>query len=385
MDNRVQFVIVEDHENDALRSGEGGVVELGDGSLLMLYTCFHGGGSDHSPAFIAKRVSLDGGLTWGEAEEVFTPPANAQNCMSAALIRLQDGRLAASYCVKYGLHHLVPVISFSSDDGRTWTDPLEVTAEVEYFVVNNDRLTQLSDGTLVIPYALHERLTDTDDTRFKSGWNAKCGLFVSKDGGGSWQRPPHTVTHTPEIFTKPLFSDVDPADEELTYLLENHLGVFQEPGVVELPGCGLMLYARSLYAIYRCFAASVDSPWTGLGVIDGFNVPCGPSTIRLLPGSNRLVMLYNDRGEYPVGRKGYHNRTPLSVAVSDDNGRSWQRRGQLEDDSRNYCYFSLLFFADRFIASYYQSATRPGDAPEALRRRNLASLKVAVGPQSVFS
>lgn len=385
MKESVQFVMVEDHEHDGLRSGEGGIVDLADGSLLLLYSQFYGGGADHSAALIAKRVSRDGGLTWSDPESVFTPPESSLNCMGAAVIRLQDGRLAASYCIKYGLERLIPVISFSTDEGRTWTEPAAITDENKYFVVNNDRLTQLSDGTLVLPYALHENLTDHDDTLFKQMWNAKCGLFISRDGGVSWRRSPHFVTHTPEVFTKPLFSEIDPNDEQLKYQMENRLGVFQEPGVVELPGGGLMLYARSTYAIYRCFAATVDDPWTDLGIIGGFNVPCGPATVRRLPKSNRLVMLYNDRGEYPFGRRGYSNRTPLSVAVSDDDGRSWQRLGQLEDESHNYCYFSLLFFGDRFIISYYQSALRPGDGPAEFRRRNLASLKVAVGPWSIFS
>ncbi len=384
MNKKVEFIIVEDHETDGLRSGEGGIVRLNSGALLMLYTRMVSGGADHSPAVIAKRVSTDGGLTWGDSATVFEAPEGSLNCMSASLIRLQDGRLAAAYCIKYGLHRLIPVISFSTDEGATWSVPREVTTEDNYFVVNNDRLTQLSDGTLVIPYACHERLTDSDDTRFKPGWNARCGLFVSKDGGRTWYRSPHEVTHTPEVFTEPLFSDVDPNDEELNYLLENHFGVFQEPGVVELKGGELMLYTRSLYAIYRCFAKSVDDPWTDLGIIEGFNVPCGPSTIRGLPGTDRLVMFYNDRGEFPVGRKGYHNRTPLSLAVSDDEGRSWSRHGQLEDDSRNYCYFSLLFYDDRFIASYYQSAERPGEGGAPPGRRNLASLKVAVGPNCIF-
>ena len=378
----LEYVIVEDHEQDGLRSGEGGIARLKDGRLLMLYSCFHGGGADHSAASIAARTSTDQGRSWSEPATVFTAPESALNVMSAAVIRLRDGRLAAQYCIKYTQEHLIPVVTFSTDEGQSWSTPCPVTDTVGYFVVNNDRLTELRDGTLVIPYAHH---VGTRQTLDRERWNAHCGLFYSRDGGAQWHRGAHEIRHAPDLFTEPMFPGWDPNDTEVATLMRERRNVFQEPGVVQRQDGSLMVYVRSLWAIYRAFAPSVEAPWQDVGVIEGFNVPCGPATIRRLPGTNRLVMLYNDRGTQPFGTKGFQNRTPLSVAVSDDEGLHWKRLPPLEDDAYNYCYFSLLFHDERFIASYYQSAVRPGDGPEYLRRRNLASLKVLRGPSAVFT
>lgn len=377
------FTLVEDHELDGLRSGEGSIVELDDGTLLLLYSCFSAGGGDYDSANIAKRLSCDGGASWSQPVTLFTAPEGALNCMSASVLRLQSGILAAVYCIKYSHHRLVPVISFSRDEGNTWSAEIPITAEDHYFVVNNDRLIQMSDGTLVLPYALHEEPSTEPEPRLS--WNGRCGLFYSRDEGATWTRSPHTITHTPDVFRPPVHYESPPDDEKFEYIIQNRLGRFQEPGVLELSDGRLMLTMRSLYAIYRCFADHVDAPWQQCGIFEGLHVPCGPSTLRWIPGTHRIVMLYNDRGKHPVGRAGFSNRTPLSVAVSDDEGATWKRLCELEDDSKNYCYFSLLFLRERFITSYYQSAEVRLEDGATIQRRNLASLKICSGPVDLFS
>jgi len=376
----LEKILVQDHETDGLRSGEGSIVELADGSLLLLYSRFSSGGGDQDRADIVKRISKDGGTSWTSPVTIFTPPPIALNCMSVSLLRLQDGSLAAVYCVKYSLHHLVPVLAFSLDEGNTWSEPNPITTEQKYFVVNNDRLIQMADGTLALPYALHEEPSTEPEPRL--AYNGHCGLFYSHDHGATWKRSPHTTTHTPDVFRPPLYCDHPLNDKKLQHALNHRLGIFQEPGVLELSNGRLMLTMRSLYAVFRCYADGVDGPWQQCGIFEGLNVPCGPSTIRRIPGTGRLVMLYNDRGDFPAGRDGFQWRTPLSIAVSDDEAATWKRLGNLEDDSRNYCYFSLLFFGERFITSYYQSAKTKSPDGSVIGRRNLASLKVCHGPQT---
>ena len=48
------------------RNGEGAIIPLSDGRLLLGWTHFSGGGRDHSGAEIWGRISNDGGLTWAE-------------------------------------------------------------------------------------------------------------------------------------------------------------------------------------------------------------------------------------------------------------------------------------------------------------------------------
>lgn len=376
------YAVVEDHDTDGLRAGEGSIVTLTDGRLLMFYTHFTAGGGDADPARIASRVSADGGMTWSIAVPQFLPPEGALNTMAASLLRLQDGRIGCVFLVKWSETRLTPMWTCSDDEGGSWSSPAPLTQESKYFCVNNDRLVELSDGTLVLPYARLGDSLDIQAIEFDERWNLICGLFFSLDQGATWQRSPHEITYCPEFFTPPFFESAAQQRPDMAYQLQNRLGVFQEPGVQQLADGSLMLYMRSSYCIYRCFARTVISEWTDCSVFPGLNVCCGPQTIRRLPESGNLLMFYNDRGALAWGDPGFRDRTPLSVAISRDEGQTWQRWGQLEGDSRNYCYFSLLFFEDRFITSYYESgqASLPGKPA----RRNLASLKVCTGSWEIF-
>ncbi len=369
---------------------------LRDGRLLLMYSAFRGGGgSDHSPGSVFMKTSGDGGASWSEACPVFTLPEGALNLMSVSLLRLQDGRIGCVYCVKWTQgSHCVPYWTTSGDEGANWAEARPISSLEAYFVVNNDRLIEMRDGTLVVPYALHGNLDgDGDDTApFREALNARCGIFYSKDGGESWVRPDTARRFEADWFTPPSPFRPEKAHPSALEVIRARYDVFQEPGVVELSDGRLMMWVRSRSHIYGSRLADFGGEWEDFKAIPGFNVCCGPQTIRRLAGSGRLVMLYNDRGEVGYGEPGYSFRTPLSVAFSDDDGETWQRSTPLEqDESKSYCYFSLLFFNGSFLATYYESApVLEPDGTPALdlyglkRRRNLASLKACRGSLDFF-
>jgi len=375
-----QSRILLDRSTDGLRSGEGSLVALHPDSLLLIYTEFTGGAADDSRAFIAGIRSADNGETWSEPKPFFRAPADALNAMGVSLLRLQDGRIGCVFGLKYSLTELTPQWVVSSDEGETWTSPRPLTDEAGYFVFNNDRLVQLQDGTLVVPYALHVGIGEAKEhEQWDPGWNAFCGLFYSRDGGRTWKKSRHGITHTPEVFYQPEFLDPQAlTNPSLQYQFEHRLGIFQEPGVQELADGSLMLYMRSCCGIFRAFAADVESPWEDCRPIPGLNVCTSPQTIRRVPGSDRLVMLYNDRGTTPFGSELFQMRSPLAVAFSDDAGRTWRYAGNLEGPENNYCYFSLLFHGEQFFITYYESVPTVSSSGES-RRRNLASLKFGRG------
>ncbi len=377
--------LIENHREDNLRSGEGSIVELRDGRLLLHYSHFEGA-ADHDPAYIAQRISADGGQTWGERTVFTRRPEGALNVMSASLLRLADGRIGSVVLLKWRNEKCVPQWCTSSDDGQTWSAPRPINDEEEYFVVNNERLVQLADGTLILPFARHGNLF-RDDQKLRAALNADCGLFYSLDGGETWVRSPHTVRHEDADFRRPLFEGPNQTEfPEVAEVLEKRYGVFQEPGVVELADGRIFMHARSLYAMYYCTTPGVDTPWGPRAVLEGYNIPCSPQSIRRLPGGKRLVMLYNDRATQAWGGPEFQLRTPLSVAVSDDEGQSWQRLGALTTQERNYCYFSFLFIGggERFVITAYESAVGVSKDGITPRRRNLASYQVWSGPTSLF-
>lgn len=381
---KLTFSILCDHTSDGLRSGEGAMIELKDGGILFCFTVFEGA-SDESRAHIAKVVSRDGGESWSPVEVLFEAPSDALNAMSVSLVRLEDGRIGCSYLVKWSTDWCVPVWVTSADEGQTWSEPKTMTPDKQYFSINNDRLLRLKDGTILLPYSV--KVTpekDMHDGKFPASANKRCGLFYSRDNGESWERSAHEVTHTPDVFVRPFYSlNEKELHPDVQYLLEERLGIFQEPGVEQLKDGRLLMYMRSSYVIYHCFAESVCSPWTRCEPLSDFNVCCGPQTIRREPRSGALVMLYNDRGEVPFGAKEYSWRTPLSVAISEDEARTWKRLPGIEDDRHNYCYYTLLFLRDHFVLSYYESANSMNGEEEI--RRNLASLKICTGPTEFFT
>ena len=377
----MEFQYLEDHRYDGLRSGESSAAALRDGGILLLYSAFRGGGhADHSPAEIWARRSPDG-VAWTPPLPLFRVPEGALNVSSPSLLRLLDGRIACVFAVKWSTTRCIPHWTASSDEGASWSAPKPMTAHEEYFVINNDRLVQMRDGTLIMPYACHRGIVRyaNDKELLKDYLNGWCGLLVSDDAGKSWRMPANARRFEPDWFVEPSPLRMEGMPDIERRALREKYDVFQEPGVIELSEGRLLLWVRSLSHIFFSVSAGVDAPWPDYAAIPGMNVSCSPQTIKRIPDSGELVMLYNDRGTTPFGSPEFQFRTPLSVAISTDEGCSWSKRGELESDqSRSYCYPSLLFHQGQFLASYYESAA--SRTAEGLpSRRNLASLKVCRG------
>ncbi len=388
-----RYALIEDHRYDGLRSGESSVVQLKDGGLLLMYSAYRTSGNrDHSHAEIFERRSFDSGKTWSPPRVAFRPPEDALNVCSPSLLRLSDGRIGCVYNVKWAKTHCIPYWTTSDDEGATWSAKQPIDFDREYYVVNNDRLVQLRDGTIVLPYARHRDIPeDGDDKELLKEWvNGSIGIFYSRDGGQSWKRP-----DTTRRFEKKNFSLPQPLRPELMAAVEKRAveeqyDVFQEPGVLELANGKLWLWVRSLSHIFYSILDDVDACGDEFRAIPGFNVSCSPQTIKRVPASGALVMFYNDRGVVGFGEPGFQNRTPLSAALSPDEGESWIRLPHVEpDQSKNYCYISLLFFEEKFLLTYFESGfVIDADGKPVMdtdghpKRRNLASLKRYLGNQS---
>jgi len=377
-DRVIHKMLLEDHRADGLRSGEGCVVSSSDGALCIIYGDFHGP-SDHDHATLLKRYSRDGGITWTSPEEVRHTPEGGLNVMSVSLLRLADGRVGCAYLDKHSTDDCRPRFMVSGDETLTWSEPQLMVDRMGYYVVNNDRLVQLSNGRLLAPYAFYEPGAIVQRTPEGS----LCGCLLSDDAGTSWRLPQHEHRIQSECVLRPqLVLDGDPDTEAF---LARKTIVAQEPGVVELLDGRVMMWVRTNggYA-YRCQSEDGGDTWTSFQAIAEFAMPCGPQSIWRLPGHERLIMLYNDREGVPFGDPRFMWRTPLSIAVSDDDGASWQRHAALEtDDSVNYCYYSLCFFDGRAICTYYQGVASTGDGVTETRH-NLRSLKITVAETDFF-
>ena len=316
------------------RNSEGDFIQLKDGRILFIYTHFTGGGSDHAAGFLAGRYSSDGGKTWTKEDVVIVPQSGGFNDMSVSLLRLQNGSIALFYARKNSMLDCRPVMRISNDEAKTWSDPMEcITDQIGYYVLNNDRVIQLSGGRLILAVALHN-LEEWE----APNWKGEVMCYYSDDSGESWRR--NTTILTPK---KP----------------DGSRFIAQEPGLVELKDERLMMFIRSdAGAQLVSYSSDKGETWSE-SVKSTLQSPVSPATIERIPSTGDLLVAWNNHENIDESRKG--KRTPFAVAVSKDEGKTWSHIKTLEDDPNGwYCYIAMEFVDDQVLLGHCAGDRRRG-------------------------
>lgn len=317
------------------RNSEGDFVQLTDGRVLFIYTHFTGGEGDDARAVLASRESRDGGRTWSSNDVLVVENEGGRNVMSVSLVRLRSGPIALFYLRKNSRSDCRPVVRFSRDEAKTWSAPTEVIAsEVGYYVLNNDRVVQLVGGRMIVPLAQHARA----DGKWHGG-EVLC--YLSDDEGRSWRCGP----------------------QRLTASAEGQAVDLMEPGVVETaPNQLFMLIRTRIGCQYVARSQNGGEHWTAPAPGALFS-PESPATLTRLPGTNTLLVIWNDQRDQPLEfrtRRPPH-RTPLSLALSHDGGRTWGKSQAIESDAEGgYCYTAAEWVGDRLLLGYCAHRSRWG-------------------------
>ena len=245
------------------------------------------------------------------------------NAMSVSLLRLKDGRVALFYLVKNSTTDCRTYVRFSSDEAKTWSGPKLCMPQEGYFVVNNNRAVQLESGRIILPAAQHDRTKD------KPGFHrgvATC--FYSDDAGETWKRSQSAL-------------EAPPASRS----------GLQEPLVVELKDRRLMMLCRTDQGSqFRSWSDDAGDTWSEAQPTD-IRSPLSPASVRRIPKTNHLLMVWNDHSHIDVKLAG--KRTPLTVAVSRDEGKTWEKRKTLYADPEGwYCYTAVAFVGDRVLLGH---------------------------------
>lgn len=335
------------------RNSEGSFAQLKSGRIIFYYTHFYGGAGDESPARIVGIHSDDRGRTWSQPQTIIEN-IGGNNVMSVSLLRLASGKLALFYLLKNSWIDCRPYIRLSADEGATWSEPTLVIAAPGYFVVNNDRLVQLTTGRLIVPAAFHRsRGTDPHSSRsFDSRGIAMW--FYSDDEGQTWQESA-TWWSMPAISRSGL----------------------QEPGVVELANGQLFAWTRTDQgAQYGFTSADAGKTWSAPMPTE-LKSPTSPASIKRLPNSANLLAIFNDHsGRFPLVKG---KRTPLVAAISADGGRTWPNARRIEEDPDGwYCYTAMHFTDDAVLLAYCAGDSKVGGL-NRLRIRRVA-LKTLSAP-----
>lgn len=314
------------------RNTEGAFITLNDGRILFAYTRFTGGTSDHAAATIVARFSRDGGKTWLPEDHTLVEREGNMNVMSVSLLRMHDGRIALFYLRKNSVFDCKPFVRFSSDEGKTWSAPVACISEDGYWVLNNDRVIQLASGRLVMPVALHKPLGSDFNPR------GVVMVYLSDDAGATWRRG-KTVLECPT---------------------ESKAG-FQEPGVVELKDSRLLMFIRTrLGSQYFSYSADKGESWSRAAASTLLS-PLAPASIKRIPSTGDLLAVWNDHSSAPESIRALDantgskdgKRTPLTVAISRDEGKTWHRKQDvLADPTGWYCYTAIHFTGDHVLLGF---------------------------------
>lgn len=308
---------------DNPRNSEGDFISLRDGRILFIYTHYTGNSADdHASAFLAGRLSSDGGKTWTTEDVHIVEQEGIMNVMSVSLLRLQNGDIALFYLRKNSDSDCIPMMRISLDEAKTWNAPVRCIADRDgYFVLNNSRVVQLKNGRLLMPVSLHKSPGDTLFSRIGRIW-----CYCSDDNGLNWSSS-EEVPNPVSIIT-------------------------QEPGVIGLNNGDIMMYLRTMSGIqYFSFSKDQGESWSQVGP-GNIKSPCSPASITRLPSTSDMVLVWNDNGTD-------QKRTPFNISYSDDEGRSWKNRQIIEDNPEgSYCYPAIHYTENELLVAYFDWSTR---------------------------
>ena len=306
---------------DNPRNSEGAFLPLKDGRIMFVYSRYYGSSSsDHATADLAARYSSDNGATWTDKDEIIVKNHGGMNVMSVSLLRLQSGEIALFYLLKNSTSDCRPVLRRSFDEGKTWSEPtMCITDEVGYYVLNNDRVIQLKDGRLLFAVSRHS----FPDGKFDG--KGVVTTYSSDDNGATWRRG------------KSMLKVVSPSGRQYAA---------QEPGVVELKDGNILLWIRTNAGCQFMSRSSDRGETWSVPQPSWLRAPCSPASIKRLPTGD-LLAVWNDHTKRSdeakkVPKWAHGRRTPLTTAISRDEGRTWTHVKDLENDPTGwFCYIAL--------------------------------------------
>ncbi len=335
------------------RNSEGSFIKLKDGRIMYAYSHFTGTDEgDFGQANISVRFSSDDGESWS-APTMIVPNEGRMNVMSASLLRIAPDTIALFYLRTNSEQDCRPLMRTSTDEGQSWSAPLEILDDnIGYYILNNDRATQLKNGRIMLPLALHSR---PGDSTIGQG---KVLSAMSDDGGRTW--------HT---------------GQERNALDENNNSVtLQEPGVIELKDGSVLMYIRTNRGCqYTCHSTDGGETWSQPepSSIQG---PVSPASMKRLKNGD-ILMVWNDHEGLPQAwlersspttwavkafrrnHKTFHaDRTPLTTAISKDEGKTWQFVKNLEGNPNGwFCYIAILVEDDHVLLGYIRECNNYND------------------------
>ncbi len=301
---------------DHPRNGEGDIIALRGGDLLLGYGRWNANGDDFGAAEIWSKISHDGGKTWGD-DRLLVANEGKVTTFEVGFVRLPDKAILLSYCVKESTEDCSICFRRSTDEGLTWGERVKYTIPAPYTGytgINNGRLIRLRSGRLLLA-AYDGWVRGTVIVSF---------VLYSDDNGRTWTKS----------------TDVDARDVRP----DDKYGA-DEPAVVELKDGRVMMIARTDFGvILKAYSTDHGTTWGKPEPIQGVVSPNSPASIARIPKTGDLLLIWNNNTSA---------RNPLNSAVSRDEGLTWQHVRVVDFGPASLCYTSITPVGNRVLLTYY--------------------------------
>lgn len=338
-----------------------GLIVTRRGALLAYAEARRTGRGDWDAIDIVLKRSTDGGQTWTEQRKIAEIAGASRNPAAAReASRNQNGQAGLTYnnpvaiADRTGVAHFLFCLEYarcfylrSTDDGATFSPPVEITSAFEQFRKEYDWKViatgpthgiQLRSGRLVAPVWLS---TSTGKSAHHPSDNA---VIYSDDHGKTWKAGGFVGHNSAEL--------VDPSEAVL----------------VELSDGRVMFNSRSESNAQRravSFSKNGATGWTKPVFHDQLVEPiCAASMVRLSAPPQRSRLLFANPhnltradGDATPGKS--RERKNLSVKLSYDEGATWPINKAIEPGSSGYS--DLAVGADGTIYCLYESPRSGGN------------------------
>ena len=306
-----EFIMEEDRDFDSAHAST--LLELKDGGILAAWF----GGSWEKGSDVAIWVARRQDGQWESPKKVADERTVAM--WNPVLFRKEDGTIVLFYKVGVTIQQWKTWYVESKDEGATFTKPQElVIGDIGGRGPVKNKPIRLQDGTILAPASLE------GDT-----WDAF--IDISKDDCKSCEKS-ELVPLRRSCF------DIQMVDRPYNKYHCYGKGVIQ-PTLWEDEAGEIHMFLRSTSSrIFRSDSKDGGKTWSTAYDTGLPNNNSGFDLVKLPDG--KLVMAYNPRENLPNYYKG--PRTPLVLAYSDDNGKTFKELKVLEDGPGGFAYPAII-------------------------------------------
>ena len=220
-----------------------------------------------------------------------------------------------------------------------------------------------------MPIARHDDATKPDHFNHQP----KTSCWLSDDCGQTWHRSKTVLT-----------GKKGPGHE--------HDVALQEPGVVELKDGRLVMFCRThIDLAFISYSSDQGETWSLNVPMPGIRAALAAPAIKRIPKTGDLLMVWDDHSMVTSTTHPYYGRrTPFTVGISRDEGKTWEKVKNIEDAPDGwYCYTAIAFVGDHVLLATFRGHIHPRKEPRprltSLARPRASTTSVMLWPSMRIS